>query len=335
MPRASILDKLEYRPTIMQICSRSASSPTVGSENMKHERTNFDWSDLYTFLHVARDGTIGAAAETLRLDVTTVRRRLTALEEATGITLFVRSGRLLHLTAEGEHIFSIASQMENLGGEITRDAKDAARELAGVVRVSTMEGFGSFYLAPRLSRLANRHSQLKIQLVNAQHVLNLSEREADVSINMVSPERGRLIVRKVGQFTVGLYGAASYLEGAGTPETIEDLQGHTFITYVDDLISVPHVRWLPDLVANPKTPFVCTSLTSQYYAACEGGGLVMLPHFMGGQSDKLVRIMKTEINLVRDWWLVVHQDLQSVPRIRAVIDFITVSMRRDHDVLMS
>ena len=35
----------------------------------------------------------------------------------------------------------------------------------------------------------------------------------------------------------------------------------------------------------------------------------MLPHFMGGQSDKLVRIMRAEINFVRDWWLVVHQDL--------------------------
>jgi DNA-binding transcriptional LysR family regulator len=95
------------------------------------------------------------------------------------------------------------------------------------------------------------------------------------------------------------------------------------------------VRWLPDLIANPKTPFVCTSLTSQYHAACDGGGLVVLPHFMGGQSEKLVRLMKQEINLVRDWWLVVHQDLQSVPRIRAVIDFITSTMRRDHDVLMS
>lgn len=302
---------------------------------MTLDPTNFDWNDLHTFLHVARDGTIGAAAETLRLDVTTVRRRLVALEEATGITLFVKCGRLLHLTTEGERIYAIASKMEELGNEIARNATDAARELAGIVRVSTMEGFGSFYLATRLSRFVNRHPQLKIQLVNAQHVLNLSEREADVSINMVSPERGRLLVRKVGQFTVGLYGAPSYLDAAGTPKTVADLQSHTFITYVDELISVPHVRWLPDLVAEPKTPFVCTSLSAQFHAACEGGGLVMLPHFMGGQSDKLVRIMKTEINLVRDWWLVVHQDLQSVPRIRAVIDFITATMRRDHEVLMS
>jgi hypothetical protein len=42
-------------------------------------------------------------------------------------------------------------------------------------------------------------------------------------------------------------------------------------------------------------------------------------------------------NLVWDWWLVlvVHQDLQAVPRIRAAIDIISTVMRRDHDVLMS
>jgi DNA-binding transcriptional LysR family regulator len=234
---------------------------------MKRLTTDFDWTDLHTFLQAARNGTMATAAERLRLDVTTVRRRLAALQEAIGIRLFVKSGRLLQLTAEGQHIYSIASKMEELSNEIARDATDATRQLTGVVRVSTMEGFGSFYLAPRLSQFVNQHPQLSIQLVNAQHVLNLSEREADVSINMLHPQHGRLLVRKVGQFSVGLYGSASYLEAAGTPRTRRDLQDHTFITYVDELISVPHVRWLPDVIEKPKSLFACTSLVAQYEAA--------------------------------------------------------------------
>ena len=75
--------------------------------------------------------------------------------------------------------------------------------------------------------------------------------------------------------------------------------------------------------------------TSLWQAACAGAGLVMLPHFMAGQTTLLTRVMTTDINFIRDWFLVVHQDLQSVPRIRAVIDFICTAMRRDHDVLMS
>jgi DNA-binding transcriptional LysR family regulator len=328
-----MLENMEYRPIIGQICTLSA--PGVECAAMKPSLTDFDWTDLHIFLQAARKGPIAIAADQLRLDVTTVRRRLAALEEAIGIKLFVKSGRLLQLTAEGQRIYSIASQMEELSNEIARDATDAARELAGVVRVSTMEGFGSFYLAPRLSQFVNRHPQLSIQLVNSQHVLNLSEREADVSINMVNPQRGRLLVRKVGQFSVGLYGSASYLEAAGTPRTRRDLQDHTFITYVDELISVPNVRWLPDVIEKPRARFTCTSLVAQYNAACAGSGLVMLPHFMAGRSDALSRVMTTEINLIRDWWLVVHQDLQAVPRIRAVIDFISTVMRHDRDVLMS
>ena len=301
---------------------------------MKRALSDFDWTDLHTFLQIVRKGTIVAAAERLRLDVTTVRRRLAALEAAVGIRLFMKNGRSLQLTADGERIYSIASRMEELGNEIGHDATDAARELVGVVRVSSMEGFGSLFLAPRLSEFVSRHPQLSVQLVSSQHILNLADREADVSINMVCPQRGRLAVRKLAQYSVGLFGSARYLEAAGMPRSLRDLKDHTFITYVDDLISVPPVRWLLDVIEKPKTRFTCTSIIAQLEATRAGAGLAMLPYFMAGGEKDLVRIMKAEINIVRNWWLVVHQDLQSVPRIRAAIDFITDVTRRDHDVLM-
>lgn len=293
----------------------------------------FDWTDLQTFLEVARGRGTASAARSLRVDATTIRRRIAALEASIGVRLLVRNGRTLQLTLDGERIFAIAQRMEEHGEEIARDATDAARELSGVVRVSTMEGFGSSYLAGRLSEFVRQHPNLTVQLVNAQHILNLSEREADISINMINPQRGRLMVRRVGQFGVGLYGARSYLEQAGTPQAIGDLAAHTFITYVDELIAVPHVRWLPDVIEAPRTRFASTSLIAQQAAAQEGAGLVMLPHFMGEMDPLLVRLLPDQINLSRDWWLVVHQDLQSVPRIRALIDFIVEVMRRDHRIL--
>ncbi len=238
------------------------------------------------------------------------------------------------LTPDGERLQAIASKMEELSREISHDAMDAARDLIGVVRVSTMEGFGSFYLAPRLSEFVGRHPLLSVQLVASQTILNLAEREADLSLNMVHPKGGRLMVRRAGHFTVGLYGSPSYLETSGIPQRHSDLREHSFVTYVDELISVPHVRWLPDVIADPRTRFACTSLVAQYQAARAGAGLAMLPHFMAASEPGLVRVMSSEINLVRDWWLVVHKDLQSVPRIRAVIDFISEVMKRDQHVLM-
>ncbi|QRG07050.1 LysR family transcriptional regulator [Xanthobacter dioxanivorans] len=295
--------------------------------------TRFDWTDLQTFLEVARGEGTAAAADALKIDTTTVRRRIAALEATIGARLLVRNGRTSQLTVDGERIFAIARRMEEQGNEIARDATDTARELSGVVRVSTMEGFGSSYLAARLGEFLKLHPNLTVQLVNAQHILNLSEREADISINMMNPRRGRLMVRRVGQFGVGLYGATAYLAQAGHPESLEDLKAHTFVTYVDELIAVPHVRWLPDVIEEPRTRFASTSLIAQQEAARAGVGLVMLPHFMGEADEGLVRLLPAQISLTRDWWLVVHQDLQSVPRIRALIDFIVDVMRRDHRIL--
>ncbi len=61
----------------------------------------------------------------------------------------------------------------------------------------------------------------------------------------------------------------------------------------------------------------------------------MLPHFMAARRPGVVRVLAAEINLVRDWWLVVHQDLQAVPRIRAITDFVITTMRQDSRILMS
>jgi len=302
---------------------------------MQRRLSEFEWTDLQTLLEVAREKNATAAAARLRIDVTTVRRRLSALQEALGIRLFVKNGRSLQLTNDGERIFAVAAGMEGLSKEIMRDATDAARDLVGAVRISTMEGFGSFYLAPRLTRFIGQHPRLSVELVSSQHIVNLSEREADVSLNMIRPQNGRLMVRKASQFAVGMYAAPAYLESAGVPESIAALEDHAFITYVDELVSVPHVRWLPDVIKAPKVRFTSTSVVSQYEAACAGAGLAMLPHFMAARRPGLVRILPAEINLIRDWWLVVHQDLQTVPRIRAMTDFIIATMRQDSKILMS
>lgn len=301
---------------------------------MKPALADIDWTNLRTFLEVAQRGSAVSAAERLGVDVTTVRRRLSSLQASLGVSLVFKAGRLLHLTVEGERVRAIISRMDDLSRELSRDATDAAREISGVVRISTMEGFGSLFLAPRLSEFVSRHRELAVELVSSQTVLNLAEREADLSLNMVRPQHGRLMVRRAGYFGVGLYGSPGYLEKAGHPGARSDLPHHEFVTYVDELISVPHVRWLPDVVEAPDARLSCTSLVAQLEAARVGAGLAMLPHFMvDGESD-LVQVLASEVNLVRDWWLVVHQDLQNIPRIRAAIDFIVEIMRRDQSILM-
>lgn len=305
---------------------------TVG--RMEPRLLNVDWNDLLTFLKVSQKKSVRSAALVLRVDVTTVRRRLAALETHLGLKLFEGSGRAFKPTPEGDRIYAIAAEMDALSIKIAGGVESAIRELTGVVRISTMEGFGSRYLAPRLHKFTARHPGLTVQLINAAHTLNLGEREADISINMLQPRTGRLVVRKAGQFGVGLYASRAYLERNGFPRKSPDLARHSFISYVDDMISVPDVRWLLDLGIEARVRLEFTSLVSQYESARAGAGLAMLPAFMVDAADDLVRIFPKQVHVLRDWWLVVHQDLQQVPRIRAAIDFMVEIIKRDQVLLL-
>ena len=268
------------------------------------------------------------------MDVTTVRRRVASLEQSLGLRLLVRGGRSFKLTDDGERVCAAAAAMNECSLQIARDVMDGQRELEGVVRISTMEGFGAGYLAPRMATLLDEHPRLSVQLVTAPHTLNLSEREADVSINMVRPQQGRLVTRHLGQFGIGLYAARGLVAKAGTVRSKLDLHDYPFVSYIDDLVAVPQVRWLLDVHRSARTRFTSTSLLAQLAAVRAGAGIGLLPHFLVKNDSNLVRVLPGEIQLTRDWWLVVHQDLQRVPRIRAVISFLESAMEKDRKVFL-
>jgi DNA-binding transcriptional LysR family regulator len=65
------------------------------------EAADSDWNDLKVLLALSRGGSVAGAARALRVDQSTVSRRLAALEESIGCSLLVRGGREFSWTAEG------------------------------------------------------------------------------------------------------------------------------------------------------------------------------------------------------------------------------------------
>jgi DNA-binding transcriptional LysR family regulator len=60
--------------------------------------------------------------------------------------------------------------------------------LLGAVRISAPEGFGNFFLAPRIGELAAAHPRLAIEMITIQQIVALSRREADVAVTMTLPQ---------------------------------------------------------------------------------------------------------------------------------------------------
>jgi len=276
----------------------------------------FDWDDLRVFLATARGGSFAAAASRLGMDATTVGRRIQRLERALETTLFIRSPQGLRLSASGARLQETSLSVER-AVDVAREA-DADGQVTGAVRISASEGFGGHVLGGELHDLLRRRPGLSLELVANSGFLSPTTREVDMAITLSPPRSARLVVERLTDYELCLYGSRSYLHAAGRPERLADLDAHQFVGYIDDLIYAPELRYLDEIRPGLRPRATSSSIRAQQSLIRSGAGLGVLPHFMAEGEPDLVRVLADDVVLRRTFWLSVHQDLNANSRIRVV-----------------
>ena len=176
---------------------------------------SMDWDRIRIFLEVARTGQILGAARRLGVNHATVARQLTALEQELKTQLVERRTTGCVLTSAGEALVAAAERAESEFLQVGAHLGRSSEAISGTVRVGAPDGLGNYFLASQLGALAARHPDLLIQLVPLPRTFSLSRREADIAITLDRPKQGRLIVKKLTDYTLSVYGAESYLKRLG------------------------------------------------------------------------------------------------------------------------
>lgn len=293
---------------------------------------DFDWNDLRAFLAVARSGRLTAAAARLGVDHSTLSRRIAALEHGLKAKIFERSPSGYELTEQGRCLLPIGEEMERLAIGAGEAVGGSAASVAGTVRIGSPEGFGSYFLAPRIAALKARHKGLTVQLVAAPAVFSLARRDADIVVSVSRPPAGRLNVARLIDYDLGLYAAPDYLRAAPALASSEDLSRHSFVSYIGELLHFPELDFLQHVAPGGTTSVESSNLVAQLKATLAGAGLCVLPAFLAREEPGLVRVLPGEISLTRSLWLTVHQDLAELARIRAAVRFIKEEVEAARDL---
>lgn len=280
-----------------------------------------DWDNVRVFLAVARAGQFLAAARLLRVDHATATRRVTRLEQALGTRLFERRTSGCVLTPAGERFLAAAEKIEGDMMRVQTELSAQDVELSGTVRVGAPDGFGTLFLAPRLAKLALRHPALTIQLVPLPRTFSLSNREADLAVVINRPETGRLVARKLVDYTLHFYAAKSYLAAQGAPQSFAELAKHSHVTYVPDLLFSEALNFVPDLFGPGYRRFECASALAQVEAVRAGAGLGIL-HDYASRADMALAVVLPDLAFERTYWIATHADTHDLMRVRVVSDFI-------------
>ncbi|WP_421696023.1 LysR family transcriptional regulator [Aestuariivirga sp.] len=281
-----------------------------------------DWDRIRIFLAVARSGQILGAARNLGLNHATVGRQLSALEEEIGTPLVERQTSGCVLTQAGEVLMHSAEKVESELLQAGTRISGVTEALTGTVRVGAPDGLGNYFLSRTLGALAERHPELTIQLVPLPRTFSLSRREADIVVTLDRPKQGRLIIRKLTDYSLSVYSARSYLDRHGPIAAVEDLDGHLFVTHVEDFVYSRALDYAVELGRRMKRHYECGSVVAQMEAVRAGHGIGILHDYAALQFPELRRLLP-ELRFTRTYWLMSHPDTHDTRRVAEVYAAIT------------
>jgi len=294
----------------------------------------YDWDDLRYFLELSRQGKLVRAAARMHVDHTTVSRRITVLEKQLDVRLFDKSPNGYQLTDAGLRLLPLAEQIETQSNQLYQEIAGKDARLGGTVRVATPEALGSQVIARHVAEFCREHPDIEIELVAETRRMSLSKREADIAISFSRPESGRLIAWKLCDYRLRLYATRDYLAKHPPITCVEDLSRHGFVSYIEDLIEMPELRFFDNTIKNAHVVFRSTNVSAQYNAILDGIGLGMVHCFMAQRENSLQVILPEQISVERTYWLLVHEDLRHVARVDAVCKFLTRILSENSGLMM-
>jgi DNA-binding transcriptional LysR family regulator len=284
------------------------------------------WDDIRYFLALAREQNLSAAARTLRVEHSTVARRVAAMEASLGSKLFNRLPRGWVLTDEGNALVPFAQGVEAETLVLTRRGKsgDVAR---GIVRISAPPILVSHWLTRSLHALCDQHPELDFDLVADRGESNLPRGEADIALRVGKGARHLGLVSKaLGAVGYGLYGTPGHVKRKAADQV--------FVGFDTAMAGSAQKQWLDDFAAERRVVFRSNDLAVLHQAAMVGWGIALLPHFLVTAADGLRQCDVSGKQFERPLSLLMHADLRRSQRVRVVADFLIARATEQRSYLL-
>jgi len=280
-----------------------------------------DWTDLRFFLAVALNGSTMAAGAALKTSQSTVFRRVGALEDELGVTLFERRASGYTLTPAGTALLPLAQRVEAEVEVFMRAAASEGRRQTTVIRFSAPEIALEYMLPPVMAAFRERYPDVRVELIASDRKVDLASGEADVAFRSNPSEDADLFGRRIAYDRPQLTASRDYAARHPLPATDAEVADHDVVSPTSVLAALL-AEWFTRTVPAHRILLAPDSMGSALTAARSGLGLAILPQFIADRDPLLVPA-PLELPLPTfELWVVSHQRLRGSPEIHAFMDFI-------------
>lgn len=190
---------------------------------------------LAAFVQVAQLGSVSRAASRLGTSKSVVSKRVAMLETKLSATLFSRSTRRIALTPAGELYVAFAEravlEAEQAALSVANLRADASGVQRGSIRITAPVSWGQHVLARRLPLFLQRHTEIEIDLILSDQMLDLAYERIDVALRWSATAPRGLAIEPVALVDWAVVASPAYLAHAGEPSTPGALAAHACMGY--------------------------------------------------------------------------------------------------------
>ena len=293
------------------------------------------------FVRIVERQSFSMAGKDLGIPRSSVTEGIKELEARLGTRLLQRTTRQVRPTLDGEAYYqrcvSIIADLE------AADAAFDAAKPRGLVRADLHGTLARHFVVPGLPRFFELHPDVRLQITEADHVVDLVREGVDCVLRVGRPSDKSMVARGIARLAEGTFASPDYLERFGIPRTLHDLQGHRMIGHMSATTGNPiplefavdeqyQFVTLPFLVsvANPETKLTL---------ARQGLGLIQVPRYRvisdlaaGTMVEVLADFPPSRLPV----YVTYPQSRQLSARVRAFIDWLATEfasrlMPSDHE----
>lgn len=286
---------------------------------------------MTTFVQIAEQGSLTAAAEVLDKSLPSVVRVLASLEDSLHVRLFNRTTRRIALTEEGRLYLDQCRKILADVEEAERSLGQHQSELQGLITVTAPVRFGEMHVAPAVSAFLKRYPKTRVNLTLHDRLVDLMEEGVDIAVRIAHLPDSSLIAKPVSSVRQVVCASPALLEQVGVPEQPDELTGSPCVQFTG-MSSSPEwefVRAEQQQVVPIKSILTCNQVGASLHACLSGVGFGRFlcyqaaPYVKEGQLVKVLSDYEPPalpLSLVYP-----HARLLSA-RVRAMVDWLASSL---------
>ncbi|MGI3185584.1 LysR family transcriptional regulator [Nioella aestuarii] len=281
------------------------------------------WTELRTAYHVARLGTVSAAADYLGLHRATVNRHIDALEDEIGSKIFIRHARGYALTEVGQDVLRVAQKAEEMIEDLAGRVQGGSAQIEGEIKLSLLAPFAGLLMGA-IDVFRRENPQCVVRVDVSEDLARLEYGEAHIALRAgAKPDHPDYVVTHFGDIGFNLYAHDSYVARQGIPDARDGFSGHEFV-----LPEFPRDRlplfgsWLKDNIRPEMVALSSRDIGIVGEAICAGLGIGLMGDTEAQRRGSLRPVLPANADWKVTGWLVTHIDLHRTEKVQAMLSCI-------------